>query len=65
MPAKYRLSSESEADIVVGYQWYEGKREGLGEEFLESLEQAKEAIISSPTTFRIRYKKVRGFVVKR
>ncbi len=37
----------------------------LGEKFLDSLDSAKQAIISNPLTYRIRYKKkVRSFVVK-
>lgn len=66
MAKHYRLSDEAELDVEEGYRWYEGKREGLGELFLRELDQAKEAIISNPKSYRIRYrKKVRGFVVKR
>lgn len=66
MPNNYRISEEAASDILEGYRWYERKREGLGEEFLASLEQAKKAITSNPKTYRIRYKKkVRAYVVHR
>lgn len=63
---KYQLSEEAESDVYEAYVWYEKQREGLGEEFLEALDSAKEAIINNPKTYRIRYKKkVRGFLVSR
>ena len=66
MPINYQLSEEAELDVANGYEWYESKREGLGEEFLDSLDQAKAAIVANPTTYRVRYKKqVRGFIVDR
>lgn len=66
MSFNYQLSEEAEHDIEEGYVWYEDQRTGLGEEFLESLDQAKSAIVQNPTTYRIRYKKkIRGFVVDR
>ena len=46
--------------------WYEKQKAGLGEEFLESLDAAGQAISGNPITYRIRYKKkVRAFVVDR
>lgn len=66
MPYNYQLSEEAEWDIHESYLWYEKQREGLGEEFLEALDAAKEAIFSNPKTYRMRYKKkVRGFLVNR
>lgn len=65
MSYNYQLSEEAESDIEQGYLWYESKQEGLGEAFLESLDKAKKAIVSNPTTYRLRYKeRVRGFVIK-
>ncbi len=66
MHYNYQLSNEAELDVEDGYLWYERKQEGLGESFLEILDQAKEAITRNPKTYRIRYKKkVRAFVIKR
>lgn len=65
MPYNYQLSEEAETDIYESYIWYESQQSMLGENFLGSLDAAKQAIISNPATYRIRYKKkVRGFVVK-
>ncbi|MCC5938964.1 MAG: type II toxin-antitoxin system RelE/ParE family toxin [Lunatimonas sp.] len=66
MPYNYRLSEEAESDVYDSYLWYEKQKEGLGEDFLDALDAAGQAIISHPTTYRIRYKKkVRAFVVDR
>jgi len=65
MKYSYNVSQEAEWDILESYLWYEEKREGLGEEFLASLDKAKKAIISNPGTYRIRRKNARGFLVDR
>lgn len=57
MPYNYQLSEEAELDGEDGYLWYESEQEGLGESFLEILDQAKEAITSDPKTYRSRYKR--------
>lgn len=64
MPNSYNLSKEAEDDLLEAYVWYEQRRAGLGEELLESLDKARQAIIQNPEIYRIRYKKrVRAFVV--
>ena len=66
MPNSYNLSKEAEDDLLEAYVWYEQQRAGLGEELLESLDKARQAIIQNPEIYRIRYKKrVRAFVVDR
>lgn len=66
MPYNYRLSEKAESDVYDSYVWYEKQKEGLGEEFLNALDEAEQAITCNPTTYRIRYKKkVRAFVVNR
>ena len=66
MDYEFRLSQEAERDVLNGYVWYEKKRKGLGEEFLEALDTAEKAIVSNPRAFPFRYKKkLRGFVVSR
>ena len=65
MPYNYQLSEEAEADIYESYVWYESQRLMLGEKFLDSLDAAKQTIMSNPATYQIHYKKkVRGFVLK-
>ncbi len=66
MPYNYNLSQEAEDDMLEAYVWYEQQKSGLGEEFLESLDKARQAILHNPETYRIRYKKkVRAFLVDR
>lgn len=66
MPYKYNLSQEAEDDMLEAYVWYEQQRSGLGEDFLESLDKARQAILQNPATYSIRYKKkVRAFLVDR
>lgn len=66
MPYNYQLSEKAESDVYDSYVWYEKQKEGLGEEFLDALDAAEQAITGNPTTYRTRYKKkVRAFVVDR
>jgi len=36
---KLSFRKEAERDIEAIYQWYESKRDGLGEEFLDCLDE--------------------------
>ena len=66
MPYNYNLSQEAEDDMLDAYAWYEKQKSGLGEEFLESLDKARQEIVHNPITYRFRYKKkVRAFLVDR
>jgi toxin ParE1/3/4 len=66
MSYNYNLSREAEDDMLEAYVWYERQKPGLGEEFLESLDKASQAILQNPATYRTRYKKkVRAFLVER
>jgi hypothetical protein len=56
MPYSYNLSKEAEDDMLEAYVWYEQQRAGLGEEFLESLDNAHQSIIKNPKTYRVRFK---------
>lgn len=51
MPYNYRLSEEAESHVYESYVWYEKQKEGLGEEFLEALDAAEQAITGNPTTY--------------
>jgi toxin ParE1/3/4 len=53
----YHLSQEAEDDILEGYVWYEQQSSGLGEEFLEALDNAHQAILQNPAAYRIRIRK--------
>ena len=58
MPHNYNLSQEAEDDILDAYIWYGQQRAGLGEEFLECLDKARQAIMQSPTAYNIRHKRM-------
>jgi toxin ParE1/3/4 len=45
MSYNYNLSREAEDDMLEAYVWYERQKPGLGEEFLESLDKASQAIL--------------------
>ena len=44
MPFELVLAAEAELDIAEAYGWYEGRRPGLGEEFLSSVDACLESI---------------------
>ncbi len=48
MAAELIIAPEAEQDIAEGYAWYEGRRTGLGEEFLSCVEACLEAIRRTP-----------------
>jgi hypothetical protein len=43
MPVELVIVPEAEADIADAYIWYEGRRAGLGEEFLSSVDACLES----------------------
>jgi plasmid stabilization system protein ParE len=63
----YRLSIKEEAvaDMSEAYRWYEERRTGLGEEFLEALEQAFSRIQANPLLYRKQSKERRLSVLQR
>jgi hypothetical protein len=44
MPVELVIAPEAELDIAEAYVWYEGRRAGLGEEFLSSVDACLESI---------------------
>ena len=61
-----RISREAEDDILSSIKWYEEQHAGLGIQFIEELEHARNAIRENPEAYAIRYKGiVRGYVVNR
>ena len=44
MAADLAVAHEAEQDIAEAYVWYEGRRTGLGEEFLSSVDACMEGI---------------------
>ena len=48
MAAKLVLAPEAELDLSEAYDWYESRRVGLGEEFLNSVDACIERIRRQP-----------------
>ena len=59
------LWPEAEQDIAEAQQWYEGRREGLGDDFEACLDEAFEKLIQYPTVFGFVYSGLRRFQVRR
>jgi plasmid stabilization system protein ParE len=64
---KYELiiRPEAEEDMNQSYLWYEERREGLGAEFLLSVEATLESISRFPEMYPKIYKHVRRALLRR
>lgn len=64
---KYQLviRPEAESDLIEAYRWYEERRQGLGLEFLLSVEASFGSVQRSPELYPIVYKEVRRVLTQR
>lgn len=53
MAAELFFAPEAEQDVAEAYVWYEGRRAGLGEEFLSSVDACLETIRRQPEMYPI------------
>jgi plasmid stabilization system protein ParE len=51
MSFSYRLNSLVQQDLENGYNWYEDKKEGLGEQFVSAVENKIQHIASHPEVY--------------
>lgn len=58
------LLPEAKRDVKKAYQWYEEQKLGLGEVFLERVEECLESIRRSPKAFQVISKDARRAIVK-
>jgi plasmid stabilization system protein ParE len=65
MAADLVIAPEAEQDIAEAFAWYEKKREGLGEQFLENVEARIQAIRRTPLMHQIVYENFRRSLVAR
>ena len=66
MVYKLDILSLVKYDIFDGFNWYEAKRLGLGNEFIEEIETTIKYIEKYPNHYQIKYRnKYREAVVKR
>ena len=59
------VAPEAEQDIAEAYLWYEGRRIGLGEEFLSSVEACLEGIRRWPEMYAVVHEGNRRALVRR
>ncbi len=59
------LAPETEYDIADAYYWYENCRDGLGEEFLNSLNDCFDAILNTPELYCIVHENYRRGLLRR
>jgi plasmid stabilization system protein ParE len=65
MAVELVLAPETELDIAEAYAWYEGRRVGLGEEFLSSVDACIARIGRRPEMFPIVHETYRRSLVRR
>lgn len=65
MAANLIIASEAERDIDGAYAWYEGRRAGLGEEFMSCVDACIQAITRTPQMHAVYYETYRRGLVRR
>jgi toxin ParE1/3/4 len=62
---KITFRKEAEKDIEEIYEWYESKRDGLGEEFLGSIDEVLSKLSFNSKIYPLVFKNIRRAFVKR
>jgi toxin ParE1/3/4 len=65
MPVELALAPEAELDIAEAYIWYQGRRAGLGEEFLSSVEACLESLRRHPEMCPVVHENYRRSLIRR
>lgn len=65
MAAELIFAPEAQQDIAEAYAWYEGRRPGLGEEFLSCVEACAEAIRRAPDMHPVVHESYHRVLVRR
>jgi plasmid stabilization system protein ParE len=65
MAVKLIIAPEAEQDIAEAYAWYEGRRAGLGEEFLSCADACIEAIRRTPEMYAVVHENYRRGLLRR
>ena len=65
MAADFIVAPEAEQDTAEAYAWYEGRRIGLGEEFLGCVDVCLEAIRRTPEMHAVVHASYRRRLVRR
>ncbi len=59
------VNPEAEEDLAQAKAWYDGQRQGLGEEFLLCVEEAFEGIRRMPTAHNKVFQELRRALIRR
>lgn len=59
------LRPEAEQDLAVACRWYDGKRTGLGDEFLDDAAAAMRVLAQDPERERLYYRSFRRVLLRR
>ncbi len=65
MAAELTVAPEAEWDIDEAYAWYEGRRVGLGEEFLSCVDACIQTICRHPEMYAFVHENYRRALVRR
>ena len=65
MPVELVIAPEAELDIAEAYAWYEGRRMGLGEDFLSSVDACLESIRRRPEMYPVVHECYRRSLIRR
>jgi plasmid stabilization system protein ParE len=65
MPVELVIAPEAELDIAEAYVWYEGRRAGLGEEFLSAVDACVESIRRRPEMYPVVHDDYRRALTRR
>jgi plasmid stabilization system protein ParE len=64
-PVELVVAPEAELDLAEAYGWYEGRRIGLGEEFLSSVDACLESIRRWPGMYAVVHEDFRRALIRR
>ena len=59
------IAPEAELDIAEAFVWYEGRRAGLGEEFLSLVDACMESIRRRPELYPVVHEGYRRYLIRR
>jgi plasmid stabilization system protein ParE len=65
MPVELVIAPEAESDIAEAYDWYEGRRPGLGEEFVTSVDACLAGIRRWPGLYPVVHEGYRRALIRR
>jgi plasmid stabilization system protein ParE len=65
MAVELLLAPEAERDLVVACEWYEARRVGLGEDFLDRVDACLQAIRRNPFLYPVVHEDYRRALVRR